>query len=305
MVSELVKMIHGSITVDSRPGEGARFIVTLPLRDAALPVTGSSPVGQDRAGEADKPSVLVVEDNPELAAFVTGILSDRYTVSTAAGGNAALEIALRDMPDCIVSDVMMPGMDGYELCRRLRADIRISHIPVVLLTAKTAREDILEGLSAGATAYLTKPFHPGELLLRVHNLLDGQQKLRDRLRQELLFPPGEKVENEGVQDIFLTRAYEELDRRLDDTTFGVDQLAEVLHISRSSLHRKMKSITGLSTGEVIRNYRLRHAAGLLLQGFNSQEAAYQSGFGSPAYFSKSFKDVYGLTPTEYARKNLR
>jgi CheY-like chemotaxis protein len=244
--------------------------------------------------------ILLVEDSIELAGFIVGILSENYKVTHVVNGSAGLEKALSHMPDLILSDVMMPVMDGYEMCRRLKEDIRTSHIPVILLTAKATQENLITGLSIGADDYLTKPFHPTELLLRIHNLLARQQKLRDRIRGELNLPAGSPVNAEPViQDIFITRLYEVLDEHLDDELFGVDQLTGAINMSRSSLHRKLKALTGMSTTEVVRNYRLKKASLLLKEGYSSSDAAYKTGFGSPAYFTKSFREVYGVTPTEY------
>jgi AraC-like DNA-binding protein len=224
----------------------------------------------------------------------------------------------------------MPVMNGFEFCRRVKADIRTNHIPVIMLTAKTAQEDLIEGLTLGANDYLAKPFHPTELLLRIRNLLDAQQKLREHLRRELSQPlPPRLPEPERptpayepishptdperpvthlpaatapVTDIFLISLYTQVEAHLDDADFGVDQLVDLLHLSRSSLHRKLKSLTGLSTTEVVRNFRLSKAVEFLRQGFNSSDAAYKSGFGSPAYFTKCFREVYGLTPTDFVRQ---
>jgi CheY-like chemotaxis protein len=251
--------------------------------------------------ESDKlPQILLVEDSMELAGFIVGILSENYKVTHVVDGAAGLEAALSVMPDLILSDVMMPVMDGYEMCGRLKEDIRTSHIPVILLTAKATQENLITGLSIGADDYLTKPFHPTELLLRIHNLLDRQKKLRDRIRGELNLPAGVPINTAPViQDIFITRLYEVLDEHLDDEQFGVDQLTGAINMSRSSLHRKLKALTDMSTTEVVRNYRLRKASLLLKEGYSSSDAAYKTGFGSPAYFTKSFREVYGVTPTEY------
>jgi signal transduction histidine kinase/DNA-binding response OmpR family regulator len=303
MVKELVEQVKGKIEVKSEPGKGTRFLLTMPY---AVPhPAGEAGDSVEKAvaggnGAEDQQRVLVVEDNAELAEFIGGILSGQYIVDHALNGAAGLEIALANMPDLVISDVMMPVMDGYAFCKALKTDIRISHIPVVLLTAKTTRDNVMEGLSAGADEYLTKPFHPDELLLRVNNLLAGRQRLRELLRQELSSIADAPASGQ-VEDVFLTRLYEQLEEHLDDAEFGVDQLVNVMNISRSSLHRKLKSITGLSTTEVIRNYRLRLATDLLRQGFTSQEAAYKTGFGSPAYFSKCFREAYGVTPTDFVR----
>jgi len=254
----------------------------------------------------NRTQILLVEDSPELAEFITGILATQYDVQHALNGAQGLEQTLALMPDVIISDVMMPVMNGFEFCRRVKTDIRTNHIPVIMLTAKTAQEDLIEGLTLGANDYLAKPFHPTELLLRIRNLLDAQQKIRERLRRELSRPePPPAVEPAPVApvlDIFLISLYTQLEAHLDDADFGVDQLTGLLNLSRSSLHRKLKSLTGLSTTEVVRNFRLSKAVEFLRQGFNSSDAAYKSGFGSPAYFTKCFREVYGLTPTDFVRQ---
>jgi AraC-like DNA-binding protein len=174
---------------------------------------------------------------------------------------------------------------------------------VILLTAKVSQENKMEGLSKGADDYLIKPFHPSELQVRIHNLFERQSKLRKRIHEELssLQKDGIKKE-EAPLDIFLVQLYALLDEHLDENLFGVDQLVDLIHLSRSSLHRKLKTLTGMSTTEVIRNYRLQKATILLREGYNSSDAAYKTGFGSPAYFTKSFREVYGVTPGDYIKR---
>ena len=314
LVKELVNQTGGKITVESKTMEtgsaesGTVFTMLMPMRLAteekislATDPTGGSLENIRTDGDV-LPEILLVEDNPELAGFIKGILSSAYSVTHVLNGVAGLESAFSIMPDLIISDVMMPLMDGYEMCGRLKEDIRSSHIPVILLTAKFSQENRMEGLSKGADDYLTKPFHPSELQLRIHNLLERQRKLRDRIRQELALPQnGEIKKEEQPQDIFLTRLYSLLDEHLDDSLFGVEQLADGLHLSRSSLHRKLKALSGMPTTELVRNYRLQKATALLREGYNSSDAAYKTGFGSPAYFTKSFREVYGMTPGDYVK----
>jgi signal transduction histidine kinase/DNA-binding NarL/FixJ family response regulator len=320
MVKELIDQMGGKIEVQSRTDAPSGTCFTLNLPYTAEPDEGapSRPDTSDAPTETAEPSdnkmqILLVEDSPELAEFITGILADQYEVKHALNGALGLEQTLEFMPDIIISDVMMPVMNGFEFCRRVKADIRTNHIPVIMLTAKTAQEDLIEGLTQGANDYLAKPFHPTELLLRIHNLLDAQKKWREHLRLELSRPepPPSRFPEPGphppgatqpVQDIFLTSLYTQVEAHLDDAGFGVDQLVDLLHMSRSSLHRKLKSLTGLSTTEVVRNFRLSKAVEFLRQGFNSSDAAYKSGFGSPAYFTKCFREVYGLTPTDFVRQ---
>lgn len=314
LVKELVDQMKGEIEVESytevtsHHTTGTVIRISSPYRiaseDEVPPFLqpGNMTDSEQTSEEANKGQrILLVEDNLELAGFISSILSENYQVNHVENGALALEFTLSSMPDLIISDVMMPVMDGYELCRHLKQDIRTSHIPVVLLTAKVSQENLIEGLGVGADDYLTKPFYPTELLLRIHNLLERQQKLRDRIRQELDLP--DEAKGELVpQDIFLTKLYSLLDEHLDDDNFGVDQLVGLMLLSRSSLHRKLKALTGLSTTEVVRNYRLKKASLFLKEGFSSSDAAYKTGFGSPAYFTKCFREVYGITPGDYVRK---
>jgi signal transduction histidine kinase/DNA-binding response OmpR family regulator/ligand-binding sensor domain-containing protein len=315
LVKELVNQMHGKIEVESRDvstpelSSGTLFTVHMPYRRIDTEEwIASSTDEQDELAEkqyeiSDRVSqILLVEDNAELARFIMDVLSDQYQVIHALNGELGLESALSAMPDLILSDVMMPVMDGYELCRRIKDDIRTSHIPVILLTAKVSQENIIEGLTRGADDYLTKPFHPTELKLRIHNLLARQQKLRDLLRGELALPAAAPDALPVAQDIFITRLNAVLDEHLEDSYFGVDQLTGLVNMSRSSLHRKLKSLTGLSTTEFVRNYRLKRASLYLREGFSSSDAAYKTGFGSPAYFTKSFREVYGMTPGEFKSK---
>ncbi len=314
LVKELISQMNGEIEVESYTEtnavhkSGTIFRISMPYRLASeeeIPafLKADNQTSQDLLNEdpGKKQNILLVEDNKELAGFISSILSDQYQVNHVENGALGLEFALSVMPDLIISDVMMPVMDGYEMCRHLKEDIRTSHIPVVLLTAKVSQENIIEGLEQGADDYLTKPFYPTELLLRIHNLLERQQKLRDRIRQELDVPD-EAREEALPQDIFLTKLYALLDEHLDDDNFGVDQLVGLMNLSRSSLHRKLKAVTGLSTTEVVRNYRLKKACQFLKEGFGSSDAAYKTGFGSPAYFTKCFREVYGMTPGEYVQR---
>ncbi|PVD52251.1 hypothetical protein DC498_11040 [Terrimonas sp.] len=315
MVKELVNQMQGEIEVQSQvtAPSGTRFGLLLPYREAepvkwgitASKAYSDLPV-EEKAATADNTThVLLVEDNTELAAFVMDILRDeRYHVIHVLNGAEGLEYTLSAMPDLIISDVMMPIMDGFEFTSRIKEDIRTAHIPVILLTAKTAHEHLIEGLSIGADDYLTKPFHPAELILRIQNLLARQQRLRDHFLQGVLLSSGQQVQEPElvVEDIFLIKLYSLLEEHMDDALFGVDQLSGIMNISRSSLHRKLKALTGLSTTEVVRNYRLKKATLFLQQGFSSSETAYKSGFGSAAYFTKCFRELYGLTPGDYIHK---
>lgn len=243
-------------------------------------------------------AVLILEDNPELADFITESLPAHYAISRAADGVAGLRLATESLPDLIISDVMMPGLDGFSLCQQLKADPATNHIPLVLLTAKAAHESRIQGLSVGADDYLTKPFGVDELRLRVHNLLLARQRQRDWVRQSLtqvdkpLLPP--------IQDPFLAQFYAVLDQALPQSSLSLDQLADELAVSVRTLQRKLASLTGMTAIELMRAYRLRQAARRLQSGQPISSVAYEVGFENRSYFAKCFKEQFGLTPSEFA-----
>lgn len=292
LVRELVEVQEGRIEVWSEPGTGTRFSVWIPCR----PVDDAT---TEAAGQEGEHHILLVEDNPDLMAFLAGALGDQYRISRAIDGAPALALARVDPPDIIISDVMMPGMDGLELLRALKANLETSHIPVLLLTAKSDRESRLEGLLTGADDYLTKPFVVEELRLRVRNLMDRQERFRSKFQERSHAPlPEESAE----EDPFLTRVYALLEEQLDDSSVGVESLAGQLGISRVHLHRKIKALTGMTTTDVIRSYRLKRAAEFLRQGLNSSQTAYRVGFETPAYFARCFRERFGMTPLEFQKR---
>ncbi|GAB3915527.1 two-component regulator propeller domain-containing protein [Larkinella terrae] len=308
LVKELVSLQGGRISVDSVIDQGTTIIVDLPFR-AATDTTSSEETGHDSNFNQEQwthrkenvPRILIVEDNDELAHLLIDSLPPVYHIGRAVDGQDGLEKALEYQPDLIISDVLMPRMDGFTLCGHLKSDLVTSHIPVILLTAKTAAEDRLEGLSQGADDYLTKPFQVRELQLRVRNQLASKQRQREWVRASLTSSDPEASQLAATPlDPFLTQLYALIETHLDDPLFGVDSLVMSLGLSRTSLYRKIKSLTDLSINELIRNYRLKRAAQLLREGHAITETAYLVGFDSPAYFSKCFRDFYQLTPREFA-----
>jgi signal transduction histidine kinase/DNA-binding response OmpR family regulator/streptogramin lyase len=309
LVSELVQLHQGSITVESTLGQGTRFVVTLPYPKAASeppaqlpPPAGTAEWPGSPPTDFDDVRILLVEDNDELADFIGDSLPATYQLGRAVDGQAGLAQALAELPDLIIADVMMPRMDGFALCQALKTDLRTSHIPLILLTAKATVDDRLEGLSRGADDYLTKPFLVAELRLRVQNQLAQRQRQRAWLARQLT-TAGETMAGEAgaPQDPFLTRLYALLDAQLANPALNVDQLAGELAMSRTTLHRKLKALSVFSTNELIRHYRLKAAAGLLAQGHTSAETAERVGFENLSYFAKAFREVYGVAPTEFAR----
>ncbi|MDF7819963.1 two-component regulator propeller domain-containing protein [Runella sp. MFBS21] len=322
LVKELVQLQQGHIAVESTLGQGTTFRVTLPYRRAdpagtakevVEPFIEFTPADIPILHESysEPPHLLLVEDNSELADFIADSLPAFYRISRAINGTDGFQQALAELPDLVISDVMMPVMDGYTLCQKLKEEEQTNHIPVILLTAKVTFENRLEGLTRGADDYLTKPFHVQELVLRTHNLLERQRRYRERMRQELARPIPAKLDPPSESSAtlaepvplnpFLEKLYAIVEEKLDDSSLSVEQLADQLHLSRSSLHRKVKALTGLATGDIIRIYRLKRATQFLQQGYNSSETAYCVGFDSPQYFAKCFREQYQMTPSEFAR----
>ncbi|MGO4709354.1 response regulator [Chryseobacterium sp. 2TAF14] len=234
-------------------------------------------------------------------------LESSYYVLTAANGKEALEITHEKMPDLIITDVAMSEMDGFEFCKAVKTNVNINHIPIIMLTAKADAESKLEGLSYGANDYIVKPFSVEELKLRIENLLNLQYRQFEYFRKQFLQPDKIIDESENAQpdstenlhQEFLNRIYNIIDENLDDNNFSVDELASELSMSRTSLHRKVKMMFNIPAGEIIKIYRLRKAAEFLKQDYSVSEVAYMTGFNTPSYFTKCFKEYFGKTPNKY------
>ena len=312
LVKELIDMMHGTVEVESQPGMGTTFIIDLPCRPAHVALASaamgaqSDPVTDAAAGvslgEGAK-RILLVEDNDDIAEYITSILSPLWQVRRASNGRQGIERAIADGPDLIISDVLMPELDGYELSRQLKANPLTSHIPILLLTAKTAPESRIEGLNAGADDYINKPFQVDELLGRIRNRLDQQQRSRQHYRTQLLREGHLPVVSHSPDDEFMNRVYAVLEERLDDSSFGVEPMANRVGMSRMHLNRKIKAMTGMTPNELIRVVRLNRAAELLMTGVSVSETADRVGFDTAAYFSKVFKEQYHVTPSEFVEKS--
>lgn len=307
LVKELVQLQQGRIAVESVLNQGTTFRIELPYRqltltEDALDLTFPSGIDDNAwtsPDELEEPRLLIVEDNDELAHFIAESLPQHYRIRRVTNGHDGLALALEQTPDLIISDVMMPGMDGFTLCGKLKTDVRTSHIPVILLTARVSVEDRLEGLTQGADDYLTKPFQIAELQLRVRNQLLGKRRQRDWVRASLLNPDEAQPASQPT-DPFLTQLYELMEVHLDETNFGLEQMMMELGLSRSNLFRKVKALTGLSATDLLRQYRIKRGAQLLLAGHSVSDTAYRVGFESPPYFAKCFREVYQLTPSQFA-----
>jgi signal transduction histidine kinase/DNA-binding response OmpR family regulator/TPR repeat protein len=317
LVKELVKLYQGDIRVASTDKDGTAFIVSLCLEKSEfLPVETpftskkeaiadmeevpeSSRMDADPNSYRDKEKILVVEDNPDVRALIRQGLESHYHVVEAAGGDEGIEMASEKAIDLVVSDVMMPQMNGIELCHLLKSNELTSHIPLILLTAKADHESKLEGLRTGADDYLVKPFNMQELQARIGNLISQRKKLIRKYNQGLTIHPHE-VTVTSLDERFMRRAIDLVENNLDNMNLGVDMMAEELGMSRTNLHRKLKSITGLAISEFIQDFRLRRAAQLITKKADTiSQIAYQTGFSDQSYFTKCFKKKFGKTPSEY------
>lgn len=310
LCQELSRKLGGSIHLESQLGSGAQFILRLPLVANNVQAKPSSPVKASTfhpkpetgtKAENKGLNILVVEDNEDLRRFLESILESAFNLETARDGIEGLQQATASLPDLIITDVMMPRMDGFEMMEKLKSDIRTSHIPVIMLTAKSALDSRLTGLKIGADAYLSKPFYSEELLAQIDNLLAQRERLQAHFLGTALngsASPASEREHE-----FLQRVHTVIEDNLQDEQFAVEQLSQALLLSRSQLHRKLKALTGLPASAFLRNYRLQKAHALLQQpGASVADISFRVGFSSPQYFSTKFKETYGYSPSEAHEK---
>jgi signal transduction histidine kinase/DNA-binding response OmpR family regulator len=325
LAKELVDLHHGEIHVQSEAGKGTEFTVRLPmgrnhLKDEEIALGSDDEqekieevdgTGLDQGreeerighiqGNGQKSIILIVEDNADVRAYVREQLI-AYQVLESCNGVEGIETAREVIPDLIISDVMMPGKDGYALCRILKTDEKTSHIPIILLTAKAASEHKIEGLETGADDYLTKPFDAKELLTRIRNLIEIRQQLRKKFSAGTVLKPGE-VAVPSIDDALLKRIMEAVEAKMGDENFSVEELARLVGLGRRQLQRKLLGLTNLTPAEFIRYMRLQRAHALLKQNAGSvAEIAFQVGFSSPSYFSSSFHQQFGFPPSEVERQ---
>ncbi len=321
LVKEYVNLHKGSIELQSRENEGSTFAISLlkgkahlkPEEIIAGPVSSGSGFeaternhstiknGTSPHHEAyeNMPTLLLVEDNPEMREYIVTSLSDQYKMIGAVNGSEGFEKTLEYYPDIVISDVMMPFMDGYTYCEKVKADIRTSHIPLILLTARDTDEDRIKGLTLGADDYMIKPFHLEELKLRIKYHLEQREKIRAKFLRDFKF----KSEDEFIQNLkdeFLRKVISNIESHFKDDQFGVEKLSNLMGMSRKHLHHKIKILTQQTPNELIRNFRLRKAAYLLSENAGSVTAiSYEVGFNNPSYFSKCFAEFHGKYPSEY------
>ena len=319
LTKELVEFLGGRISVESKLDRGSLFTVVLPVHNEAakhantnedfkdnLIVSGEAILTQnERISQTNTslPTVLVVEDTPDLLHYITECLKDEYNVILAMDGQAGIDKAIQEVPDIVISDVMMPIKDGLQLCTEVKQADQSSHIPVILLTAKADKTSRLEGLEAGADGYLAKPFDKEVLKLTIKNALNSSYAIRSRYSGDAEIP---KSTNPVLkrQDDFVMRLNAVIDQNLEDEDFGVMPLSRAMKYSRSQLHKKVKALTGYSISSYIQIRRLTKAKALLRSPeMNISEAAWAVGFKDPKYFSRLFKREFGLSPSEYAEQD--
>ena len=319
LVKEYIHMHGGEIRVESEPGQRTTFTVCLRkgkahFEDSDRRETSVSHQAYEASRLDDSEThkmlsktypytILITEDDDEVRCFLERELSPHFKTRTAANGKDAFRVFEEEAISLVVSDVMMPEMNGFELCRMIKSQLPFSHIPVILLTALTDERQRIFGITGGADDYIQKPFHTDYVKIKIIHLLQERQKLRERLLEKLrdnklLLSEPEKVES--IDDAFLRKFAEQIEAVYADPEYNVEKLSETLGLSRGHLHRKIKELTGTAPVEFLRTYRLNKATQLLRQNaYTVSEVAYRTGFSSPAYFSKCFKAVYGVTPTEY------
>ena len=308
LTHELVGAMGGTISVESTPGQGTTFEVLLPVSNNSVlqpglqqvPDTDVEPFAEKNmfsttAFQPFETKLLIIEDNPDMSAYLTAFLGAHFALDYAGNGRIGVEKALKTIPDLILSDVMMPEMDGYEVCNILKNDPHTSHIPIVLLTAKTSDESRVAGLQHGANAYLTKPFNQQELLLTLNNLLELRRQLQQRLNEQVT---GMHRHNTPIEVVFIQQLHNIVLEHCSDPAFGVPELCRSAAMSRPQLHRKLTALTDKNPSHFIRSVRLGHARKLLLsRKISVQEAATETGFDDPKYFSRAFAEEFGLPPS--------
>lgn len=312
IVKEYVQLQGGSITVSDNPsGKGTQFVFSIPIRKKERPdlsspqkAAPSTDVGQmepPAEEQLHETTIMLVDDNPDLIEYMRLCLSEYYNIITAANAELAIPLLEENDIDMIISDVMMPGIDGLEFCKRVKTNIATSHIPVMLLTAKTMSSDEMAGLEAGADDYITKPFSVNILRQRIRNIIERSVKQHKRFASEIDISPSE-ITVTSLDEKFIAHAIEIVEKHIAEPDFSVEELSSEMGVHRSQMYKKLLHITGKSPLEFIRILRLKRGKQLLEQGgLYVSEVAYQVGFNSPRIFSKYFKEEFGITPKTYKK----
>lgn len=323
LVKELTTLLGWDISVNSSEGEGTEFTLKIPLLSQNEIQTSLSALNyqDDQSKLVDqvdfeksdddypneknsKPLLLFVEDQIEVRDYVLGLLKQEYNVLQAENGKAGFDVAINSLPDLIISDVMMPVMDGIELCKKLKTDWKTSHIPVILLTAKATQQSKLEGLEFGADDYLTKPFDFEELSIRIKNLITQRKHLKEKFSKEISLN-AESFTTNNLDKDFIEKINKIIETHLQDENFTSENLAQELFVSRSQLNRKLSAVIGKGPGEFIRIYKLKRAAQMILENkLSITQIALEVGFSSPAQFTRAFQKHYNCSPSEFKQTKM-
>lgn len=330
LTRELVELHYGSIGVESKENIGTVFSVLFSLgfnhlsKDEIVSNFTSAGLSDKSISNFDelgilpseeitknalKPKknisqILIIEDNEDLRSYLRDQLRERYNILEAKDGISGLEKAQQYLPELIISDVMMPGIDGYELCRKIKTDSKTNHIPVILLTAKVSPDDLKEGLLTGADYYMTKPFDAEMLLLRVNNIVKSRKQYEGFIENSNILLAPKKVNLETSEEEFLKQALRCIEDNMSNPEFGVEAFGEAMGISRMQLYRKLKVLTGSSANEFIKSMRMKRASQLLEIGdLNIAEVTYEVGFNDLKHFRACFKREFGVNPSQFSKKH--
>lgn len=308
LVKNLTELHQGLISVESKPGEGSSFRLRLLTQneypEAMHTEADAIIIPTDDNMNDSKGLILIVEDNAEIREYIANSFSDMYDILEAENGKIALEFAFERTPDIIISDIMMPVMNGIEFCKIMKEDMRTSHIPLILLTAKDSLQDKTEGYSIGADSYITKPFSAGLLKSRVRNLLESRKKMAVQFSSSIT--DKHSIISESISKLdkeFVDKVTAIVEDNLDSEHVNIASIAEKMNMSHSTLYRKIKALTNISANELIRKIKIQNAERMLLTGkYTVSEVSYLVGISSSSYFRQCFKDEYGLSPTEYIKQ---
>ncbi len=309
MVKELVSLSKGTILANTLDNDNIQFSVTLPITKDAFEkfeiiehpkIIIESEISTEI--KKNQATIVIIDDEIDILNFVTSIFKENYNVIKTTNSNNGLELIRKQLPDLVISDIMMPELNGIELCNKLKNDQLTSHIPIILLTAKVTQNQKQEGFETGADAYVTKPFNTETLKIRVSKLIETRAKLKQRFNEQPILT--KTLEVTSVEAEFMQRLKNVLDTHLVDPEFTTDAFGKYMHMSRTQLHRKLKAIVGMTTSEFMRSQRILLARNILKnQDMSVSEAAYMVGFNSVSYFIKCFKKIYSETPSQYIEKH--
>ena len=323
LVKELVSLHNWNISVKSKEAEGTTFTLKIPIEkveevetqkenesaeklidkniEEVYTLAESEEDSEVSIEQEEKPAILFVEDSPDVRSYVYDLLKPDYKVLLSEDAEEGIKLAVKNIPDLIISDLMMPRMDGNEFCNKIKSNWQTSHIPFILLTAKATQESKIEGLETGADDYLTKPFNYEELAVRIKNLIEQRKKLREKFSKEINVK-AESVSSSVVDKDFVQKIMDIIEKNLGNENFSSETLAEFLFVSRSQLNRKLQAVAGQGPGEFIRSYKLKRAAQFILENrLSITQIAYEVGFESPAQFTRAFKKYFNCLPSDFVK----